>query len=206
MHFENSGYPIQSTELPTGDDALEKFLFSGKKGHCELFATAFVAALRGAGLPARLVGGYYGGEYNELAGYYAVSEERAHLWTEVWLEGRGWTRVDPSRFAVNFDEARRVKTPTLLLKLQLAADTFTYYWNRAVITYDLESQFAAVGRVGAGLRSLKSGELPLRRIAIGSGCLLLCAAGFHLATRRRATAEEKLLKAFRRALQRQVRP
>jgi len=186
--------------LPTGADAMEKFLFVSKKGHCELFATAFVTALRGAGVPARLVGGYYGGDYNDLAGYYAVAEERAHLWVEAWLEGKGWVTVDPSSFAANFAEARRPKSSTLLLRLRLFADTLSYYWNRAVITYDLESQFSAVSRAGAGLRSFKPGDLPLRRLAIGSGCLLLLAAGFHLATRKRPTAEERLLQAFRKAL------
>jgi len=188
--------------LPTGADAMEKFLYVGKKGHCELFATAFAAALRGAGVPARLVGGYYGGEYNELAGYYAVAEERAHLWVEAWLEGKGWVTVDPSSFAANFAEARRPKSSPLLLRLRLFADTLSYYWNRAVITYDLESQFSAVSRAGAGLRSFSFRDLPLRRIAIGSGCLLLLAAAFRLATRKRATAEELLLRAFRKALHR----
>ncbi len=187
--------------LPTGADAMEKFLFTGKKGHCELFATAFATALRGAGVPARLVGGYYGGEYNELAGYYAVAEERAHLWVEAWLEGKGWVTIDPSRFAVNFEEARRVRSSSLTLRLRLFADTFNYYWNRAVITYDLESQFAAVSRMGAELRSFKTGRLPLRRVATGAGFLLLLAAAAYLATRKRATAEERLLKAFRRVLQ-----
>ena len=204
--FVNLKLSYAASDLPTGADALEKFLFESKKGHCELFATAFATALRGAGVPARLVGGYYGGEYNELAGYYAVAEERAHLWVEAWLEGKGWVTVDPSSFAANFAEARRAKSSPLLLRLRLMADTFNYYWNRAVITYDLESQFAAVSRAGAGLRSFKAGDLPLRKLAVGSGCLLLLAAGCHLATRKRATAEERLLQAVSQSIAGQIRP
>ena len=200
--FVNLKLSYAASDLPTGADALEKFLFESKKGHCELFATAFATALRGTGVPARLVGGYYGGEYNELAGYYAVAEERAHLWVEAWLEGKGWVTVDPSSFAANFAEARRTKSSPLLLRLRLFADTLSYYWNRAVIIYDLESQLSAVSRAGAGLRSFSFRGLPWRRFAIGSGCLLLLAAGFHLATRRRATAEERLLQTFRKALHR----
>jgi hypothetical protein len=199
--FINLKLSYAASGLPTGADALDTFLFVGKKGHCELFATAFATALRGAGVPARLVGGYYGGVYNDLAGYYAVAEERAHLWVEAWLEGKGWVTVDPSRYAANFDEARRPRASALALRLQLLADTLSYYWNRAVITYDLESQFSAVSRAGEGLRSLKSGALPLRRLAIGGGLLLLLAAAIYLATRRKATPEERLLQAFRRALQ-----
>lgn len=191
-----------ATGLPTGSDALERFLFVDKQGHCELFATAFVTALRGAGVPARLVGGYYGGVYNDLAGYYAVAEERAHLWVEAWLEGKGWVTVDPSRFAANFEEARRPKISSLMLRLQLFVDTLGYYWNRAVITYDLESQFAAVSKAGAGLRSFRSGDLPWRRIAVATGLLLLLATAIQLATGKRATPEERLLQAFLRALQR----
>ena len=62
------------TGLPTGEDALEKFLFESKQGNCEFFASSFALILRGAGVPARLVGGYLGGEYNELGGYFLVSE------------------------------------------------------------------------------------------------------------------------------------
>lgn len=188
------------TGLPTGADAVATFLYESKKGHCELFATAFAAALRGAGIPARLVGGYYGGDYNELAGYYAVAEEQAHLWVEAWLEGKGWVTVDPSRFAANFEEVRRVKSSSLTLRLRLLADTLSYYWNRAVITYDLESQFSAVSKAGAGLRSFKMTGLPLRKLAVGSGGLLLLAAGLYLVTRKRVTREERLLQAFRRTL------
>lgn len=191
-----------ASNLPTGADALEKFLYGVKKGHCELFATSFATALRAAGVPARLVGGYYGGEYNELASYYAVAEERAHLWVEAWLDGKGWVTVDPSRFAANFAETRQVKSASLAQRLRLLADTLNHYWNRAVITYDLESQFAAASKVGAGLRSLKAGDLPLRGAAIGGSCLLLLAVGLHLATKKRASAEERLLKAFRKALHR----
>jgi hypothetical protein len=189
-----------ATGLPTGPDALDRFLFDGKKGHCELFATAFATALRAAGVPARLVGGYFGGEYNELAGYYAVSEDRAHVWVEVWLAGKGWLTVDPSSFAANFAEARRLSTAPLLLRLRLAADTLSYYWNRAVITYDMESQLSAVSRAGAELRGLSSGSLPLRRIVAGSGWLLLLAALIYLLAGRKATTEERLLAAFRRRL------
>lgn len=198
--FVNLRLSYAASGLPTGADALEKFLFVDKKGHCELFATAFATALRGAGVPARLVGGYYGGIYNDLAGYYAVAEERAHLWVEAWLEGRGWVTIDPSRFAANFEEARRPKTSSLELRLQLFADTLGYYWNRAVITYDLESQFAAVSKAGAGLRSFRSGDMPWRRLFVTVGILLLLAAAIRLATGKRATPEERLLRAFRRAL------
>lgn len=198
--FRRLGLSYAATGLPTGDAALEQFLFVGKKGHCELFATAFVAALRGAGVPARLVGGYYGGDYNELAGYYAVAEERAHLWTEVWLEGRGWLRVDPSRFARNFSEARTIRKSALLHRLQLAADTLSYYWNRVVITYDLESQFEVARATGERFRGLRQSRINHRQLAKAGGTMLLITAAVYLWRRNRVSPEERLLKGLRKAL------
>jgi hypothetical protein len=198
--FRKLGLAYSATDLPTGDTALEKFLFKTKKGHCELFATAFVAALRGAGVPARLVGGYYGGDYNELAGYYAIAEERAHLWTEVWLDGQGWLRVDPSRFARNFAEARQPRKPTLLHRLQLAVDTLNYYWNRTVISYDLESQFEVARAAGERFRGLRKGRFNYGQWAKTGGALLLVATGVYLWRRTRQSPEEHLLKGLRRAL------
>ena len=198
--FRRLGLSYAATGLPTGDAALEQFLFVVKKGHCELFATAFVTALRGAGVPARLVGGYYGGDYNELAGYYAVSEERAHLWTEVWLEGKGWLRVDPSRFARNFSEARTIRKTALLNRLRLTADTISYYWNRAVITYDLESQFEVARAAGERFRGLKKGKVNYGQLAKAGGAALLLSAGVYLWRRNRQSPEERLLMGLRREL------
>lgn len=198
--FRQLGLSYAATGLPTGNTALEQFLFVGKKGHCELFATAFVAALRGAGVPARLVGGYYGGDYNELAGYYAVSEERAHLWTEVWLEGRGWLRVDPSHFALNFSEARTFRKAALLHRLQLAADTISYYWNRAVITYDLESQFEVARAAGERLRGLKQSSITRRQLVKAGGAILLVTATVFLWRFKRVSPEVRLLTGLRKIL------
>lgn len=188
-----------SQDLPTGADAMERFLFREKRGHCELFATAFATALRAAGVPARLVGGYAGGTYNELAGYYAVTEDRAHLWVEAWVEGSGWVTVDPSRFAGNYSAAERASGSPLANRVRILADTLNFYWNRAVITYDLESQLAAMSRAGEQLRDLKAGKLPLTTLS-GIGLCLLLATGISLALRRRRSPEERLLRAFRRAL------
>ncbi|NJD92071.1 MAG: DUF3488 domain-containing protein [Geobacter sp.] len=198
--FRKLGLAYSATDLPTGDRALEKFLFVTRKGHCELFATAFVAALRGAGVPARLVGGYFGGDYNELAGYYAIAEERAHLWTEVWLAGEGWLRVDPSRFARNFGEARQQRKSTLLHRLQLTADTLSYYWNRVVITYDLESQFEVARAAGERLRGLRQGRPNYGQLVKAGAAILLLTAGLLFWRRTRQSPEERLLTGLARVL------
>ncbi len=183
--------------LPTGADAVDKFLFDGKKGHCELFAIAFATALRLGGIPSRLVGGYYGGDYNEMAGYYIVTEERAHVWVEVWLGKSGWTNVDPSRYAVNFEEGFSKKHSANELRLRLFFDSLSYYWNRLVITYDFESQFNAASRAGAEIKELRAAKVPTRKIVLTAIWLLLLYGSFLLVTSRRVTAEERLLKRFK---------
>lgn len=83
------------TPLP-GHDGVDEFLFQQKAGFCEHFSSAFVVAMRAAGIPARVVTGYVGGVRNPLGGYWIVRRMDAHAWAEVWLAGRGWMRVDPT--------------------------------------------------------------------------------------------------------------
>ncbi|HBA71071.1 MAG TPA: DUF3488 domain-containing protein, partial [Geobacter sp.] len=116
-HFRNGNYRYSMSGLPTGERALEQFIFDGKQGHCEFFASAFAVLLRGAGVPCRLVGGYVGGDYNQLGGYYLVSEDMAHVWVEAFIEGRGWLRIDPSSFATNAGEVwNPEKSRSLMLR------------------------------------------------------------------------------------------
>lgn len=79
-----------------GRDPVDDFLFNGKRGYCEHFSSAFVVLMRAAGIPARVVTGYQGGNRNPIGGYLIVRQSDAHAWAEVWLEGRGWVRIDPT--------------------------------------------------------------------------------------------------------------
>ncbi|MGG6462715.1 DUF3488 and transglutaminase-like domain-containing protein [Solilutibacter silvestris] len=79
-----------------GRDWIDDFLFQGRTGYCQQFSSAFVVLMRGAGIPARVVIGYAGGYHNPVGDYWVVRNSDAHAWTEVWLAGRGWTRVDPT--------------------------------------------------------------------------------------------------------------
>lgn len=91
----NFEYTLEPDRL--GRDAVDEFLFGTHKGFCEHFSGAFVYIMRAAGLPARVVNGYQGGELNPVDGYYTVRQSDAHAWSEVWLgPKRGWTRVDPT--------------------------------------------------------------------------------------------------------------
>nr|WP_321466580.1 DUF3488 and DUF4129 domain-containing transglutaminase family protein [uncultured Desulfobulbus sp.] len=90
-------YTLQPGRL--GTDAVDDFLFTGKKGFCEHFAAGFAVLMRAADVPARIVGGYQGGSWNALGNFFTVRQSDAHVWCEVWLQGKGWVRVDPT-FAV----------------------------------------------------------------------------------------------------------
>jgi transglutaminase-like putative cysteine protease len=74
----------------------DEFLFDQKHGFCEHFAAAFVVLMRAADVPARVVTGYQGGERNPVDDTWVIRQSDAHAWAEVWLEGRGWVRVDPT--------------------------------------------------------------------------------------------------------------
>ncbi|TJY61119.1 DUF3488 domain-containing protein [Sinimarinibacterium sp. CAU 1509] len=81
---------------PLGRNSADEFLFTTRRGFCEHYASAFTLLMRAADVPARVVTGYQGGQLNEIGGYYVVRQSDAHAWSEVWLSGRGWVRVDPT--------------------------------------------------------------------------------------------------------------
>ena len=78
------------------NDPVDEFLFEARSGFCESYASSFTVLMRAAGIPARIVTGYQGGELNPLGDYLIVRQRDAHAWTEVWLPDRGWVRVDPT--------------------------------------------------------------------------------------------------------------
>ncbi len=99
--FFRTGQYLYTLEPPLlGRDAVDEFLFDTKQGFCEHFSSAFVFMMRAAGIPARVVTGYQGGELNPVDGFLTVRQADAHAWAEVWLGERGWVRVDPTAASV----------------------------------------------------------------------------------------------------------
>lgn len=131
----------RSTENP-----LEDFLFRYRSGQCEYFASAMVLMLRSQGVPARLVTGFLGGEYNPFEGYYIVRENNAHAWVEAYLPGEGWRIFDPTPPAGRPGEANE---EGLLLARQ-AWDFVLFRWDRYILTFGLYDQI----RIFGGLREL----------------------------------------------------
>jgi transglutaminase-like putative cysteine protease len=98
--FRGSRFEYTLTPPLLGANSVDEFLFSTKQGFCEHFASSFVFLMRAAGVPARVVTGYQGGDTNPVDGYMVVRQADAHAWAEVWLAENGWTRVDPTAAAV----------------------------------------------------------------------------------------------------------
>jgi len=96
-YFKSSGF-IYTLRPGLMDERnpFEDFLFIHRRGFCEHYAGGFALLMRAAGIPARVVIGYQGGQYNSVGGYLQVRQADAHAWTEVWLQDQGWIRVDPT--------------------------------------------------------------------------------------------------------------
>jgi transglutaminase-like putative cysteine protease len=101
LAFLRKGRFIYTLEPPIlGADSVDEFLFDSKAGFCEHFASAFTVLMRAAGVPARVVTGYQGGDLNPVDRIVTVRQSDAHAWTEVFLAGRGWVRIDPTAAAM----------------------------------------------------------------------------------------------------------
>ncbi|MBD8531317.1 MULTISPECIES: DUF3488 and transglutaminase-like domain-containing protein [unclassified Massilia] len=96
QRFRRDNYVYTLNPPLLGRDAVDDFLYGSRAGFCEHFSGAFVFLMRAAGVPARVVTGYQGGEFNPLDGYVTVRQSDAHAWAEVWLARRGWVRIDPT--------------------------------------------------------------------------------------------------------------
>lgn len=198
--FLDSHLKYGTTGLPTGSGAMEEFLFRSKKGHCELFASTFALLLRMTGVPSRLVGGYLGGEYNDIGGYYLITEERAHVWVEAWLEGSGWIRIDPSRLTENFGEITGKSGKSFRSRISVYLDAMSYYWNSTVINYDFENQVSLAMAAGAGIKQFRVSRPSLGITLVWATIALLIAAALLLARMRRFSNEERMLKRLNKLL------
>ncbi|HEX5766432.1 MAG TPA: DUF3488 and transglutaminase-like domain-containing protein, partial [Woeseiaceae bacterium] len=146
-------YTLQPALL--GDNPVDRFLFETREGFCEHYASAFAVLMRAAGIPSRVVLGYQGGEMNPLGDYLIVRQSDAHAWNEIWLEGRGWVRIDPTaavapeRIEAGMSAARfgdagarwGLTAPTRwLYNLELTWDALNAKWNGWVLGYGPENQ------------------------------------------------------------------
>ncbi len=146
---------------------IERFLFDTRRGHCEYFASALVLLLRAEEIPARLVTGYLGADYNPFERYYIVRQSHAHAWVEAHLGGAEWAVLDPTPAA-----GRPLsRAAGLGLLLEQAYDALIFRWDRYVLTYGFNDQLGfaiwmrnlwkdLLGRFGGGERSEPAAPAP----------------------------------------------
>ena len=96
-NFSNGSYYYNLRPQNFTGNSYENFFFNLKEGYCEYYAGTFVLLARLANIPSRIVTGYYGGELNEVGDFYKFKQKDTHAWTEVWLDNKGWVRIDPTR-------------------------------------------------------------------------------------------------------------
>src|SRR5262245_2599266 len=172
--FRTQGFSYSLTPGEYAD--LDEFLFRRRVGFCEHYATSFATLMRLAGIPARVVVGYLGGEYNDLGHFFLVRQSDTHAWCEVWLPENGWTRMDPTsavapgRASFNltsFLETRiasgqmgargntfiaRLLRSAVFTNVRFTWQTLSYEWDTRLLAFDADVQDVLLTSIGIASR------------------------------------------------------
>ncbi len=133
--------------------SVDDFLLRQRRGHCEYFAAGMVALMSALDVPARVVGGFYGGRMNPLTGYFIVRREDAHAWVEVW-DGIKWLTFDPTPPSLR---PGNVQSGLLGSYLTAVGDSVNYFWDRYILTFGLGDQIALFADIIARVRKAATG-------------------------------------------------
>ncbi len=178
-YFRRGGFEYTLTPQRLGRDSIDELLFSTRQGFCGHYAAAFVDLMRAGGVPARVVTGYQGGEWNPIGHYLIVRQSDAHAWAEVWLPGRGWLRADPtavvspqrlSRELLAFEddtgrEGERLRGSARWLTTMLQSwDALNAWWQDDVVGFNLARQLKVADWLGFGDRDWQT-----LAVALGAG-------------------------------------
>lgn len=188
------GFTYTLTPGTYGDDSegrfsIDEFWLDRRQGFCEHFSTAFVVVMRALDIPARVVTGYQGADNELQDGFHVIRNSYAHAWAEVWIEGRGWVRVDPTA-AVAPERVVSSRTlrpqpgvvvgaitalnPALMLNWRKTWETLNNHWNQWVLNYSRSQQFDLLKDLG--VRSPSWEDLAYLLIGLLSGASLIGAA------------------------------
>ena len=200
-------YTLEPPRL--GRNAVDDFLFGTRAGFCEHYASAFVVLMRALDIPARVVTGYQGGQVNPVDGFLTVRQSDAHAWAEVWLQGRGWVRIDPTA-AVAPERIERNGSPQRLPSefagllqldlsehgwiagLNLRIEALGNGWNQWVLNYTPSRQKSLIESLG--IDHVDSSVLTL--LMLGAGSLIMSIIGGALLWKR--TKVDPLAALYRR--------
>jgi transglutaminase-like putative cysteine protease len=161
--LRTGGYTYTLEPGVYGENTADEFWFDRKVGFCEHISSAFAVLMRAAGIPARIVTGYQGGEFNALGNFWVVRQSDAHAWTEVFLDGRGWVRVDPTGAVAPgrtgslqrltpprgaLETAMETVNPNLTAMVRTAWDALNNSWNQWILNYTQSRQLSLLRILG----------------------------------------------------------
>ncbi len=162
-YLRRGGFQYTPQPPLLGRDSIDDLLFRTRQGFCEHYASAFAMLMRAGGVPARIVTGYLGGEWNRFGDYLLVRQSSAHAWTEVWLDGQGWVRVDPTAViapaaltqqldgvAPVLGGAARLATASWILTTVQAWQAVNAWWQDRVVGFNFAHQLSLLDRLGLG--------------------------------------------------------
>jgi hypothetical protein len=216
--FGTQGFKYSLTPGEYGKNDLDQFLFHRRVGFCEHYAASFATLMRLAGIPARVVVGYLGGEYNDLGHFVLVRQADAHAWCEVWLPESGWTRVDPTTAVapgrasldlISFLErgsasdqmkagrsafVTRLARSALVTDIRLVWETLSYEWDTRILAYDADVQDVMLNSIGIANRG--SSVLIIEILVVAIALLVIYFGWMQLRTRSRADQVKALYERF----------
>ena len=170
-HFNSEEFYYTLRPPLLSGNPVDQFMFESRRGFCEHFASSFTLLMRLAGIPSRVVTGYQGGEINPIGGHLVVRQSDAHAWSEVWLQSRGWVRVDPTAavaperiersfefdpsftsaplgIPIDFNSIKLGFMAKMIKQLRWSMDAINTSWHRWVLGYTQERQSMLMGLLG----------------------------------------------------------
>jgi transglutaminase-like putative cysteine protease len=201
QYFRTAGFRYSLSPGVYKEHDLEEFLLQRRTGFCEHYAASFATLMRLAGIPARVVAGYLGGEYNEFGRFFLVRQSDSHAWCEVWLEDSRWIRVDPTGVVaperLNLGSllelrdssarsnsntfARNIEQRPIFNQVRQAWDALNYAWGARVLSFDAEAQRLFVADIGITNRTPVS--LIVWTLLLATGILAIYSTWMRLRTR-----------------------
>ncbi|PTY02646.1 hypothetical protein DB346_08865 [Verrucomicrobia bacterium LW23] len=213
--FARNGFAYTTTPgTYSPSNPIGEFIFQRRRGFCEHYASAYCLLMRTAGLRSRLIAGYFGGDYNQYGDFYIVRQASAHAWTEVWINGYGWMRVDPTvavspaRLDEGVDRIRQDEAqpfnisfggenyaiygnewkPEWLTGLEneanLRLQQLEQSWDEFILSYDSGMQL----RLMEGVGFYRAG--PYQLAALAALMCLMCGAAVYVLLRRKQTRQD----------------
>ena len=159
--FSNGSYFYNLSPKKTLINNYENFFFNDREGYCEYYAGTFVLLARLAGVPSRVVTGYYGGELNEVGNFYSFKQKDTHAWAEVWLDDKGWVRIDPTKaipkeniinslnnvFTTNDFSSNGLFSSKFIKTLGFYFNYLDFVWTQHLLSYDDKERKNFIERV-----------------------------------------------------------